>query len=93
MAWLEATGEATPIVIWTGDNGHEQTGLRFVLHLLKDREARGRVRGDGPVFIGGCILIGIGLGMLFDHTAAGAIIGVGAGLILEALWRQRKSGA
>ncbi len=26
-----------PIVIWTGDNAHEQTGLRFVLYLLKDK--------------------------------------------------------
>ncbi|MDX8367093.1 DUF1835 domain-containing protein [Cytobacillus sp. IB215665] len=26
-----------PIVIWAGENAHEQTGLRFVLHLLKDK--------------------------------------------------------
>lgn len=27
----------TPIIIWTGDNAHEQTGLRFVLYLLQER--------------------------------------------------------
>lgn len=29
--------EGLPITIWTADNAHEQTGLRFVLHLLKER--------------------------------------------------------
>ncbi|ARK29611.1 DUF1835 domain-containing protein [Halalkalibacter krulwichiae] len=27
-----------PILIWYGDNAHEQTGLRFVLYLLKGRQ-------------------------------------------------------
>ncbi|MCF2132380.1 DUF1835 domain-containing protein, partial [Strepomyces sp. STD 3.1] len=26
-----------PITIWTGENSHEQTGLRFVLNLLKEK--------------------------------------------------------
>ncbi|MBS4193070.1 DUF1835 domain-containing protein [Bacillus sp. FJAT-49705] len=26
-----------PISLWTAENAHEQTGLRFVLHLLKDK--------------------------------------------------------
>ncbi|QED49970.1 DUF1835 domain-containing protein [Cytobacillus dafuensis] len=26
-----------PITLWTAENAHEQTGLRFVLHLLKDK--------------------------------------------------------
>ncbi len=26
-----------PIVIWAGENAHEQTGLRFVLYLLKEK--------------------------------------------------------
>jgi Protein of unknown function/Domain of unknown function (DUF1835) len=26
-----------PIIIWTGNNAHEQTGIRFVLNLLKEK--------------------------------------------------------
>lgn len=26
-----------PIIIWAGENAHEQTGLRFVLYLLKEK--------------------------------------------------------
>ncbi|WP_416367260.1 DUF1835 domain-containing protein [Paenibacillus sanfengchensis] len=26
------------IVIWSGDNAHDQTGLRFALHLLREQE-------------------------------------------------------
>ncbi|WP_027415652.1 DUF1835 domain-containing protein [Aneurinibacillus terranovensis] len=29
--------EGEPIIIWIGENSHEQTGLRYVLHLLKDK--------------------------------------------------------
>ncbi|QUL57915.1 DUF1835 domain-containing protein [Paenibacillus tritici] len=29
-----------PIVIWCADNAHDQTGLRFVLHLLRERKER-----------------------------------------------------
>ena len=29
--------EGLPITIWTADNAHEQTGLRFVVYLLKER--------------------------------------------------------
>lgn len=29
--------EGEPITIWVADNAHEQTGLRYVLHLLKDK--------------------------------------------------------
>ena len=29
--------EGLPITIWTADNAHEQTGLRFVVHLLRER--------------------------------------------------------
>ncbi|MEK5324957.1 DUF1835 domain-containing protein [Aeribacillus sp. FSL M8-0254] len=29
--------DGTPITIWTGENAHEQTGMRFVLYLLRDR--------------------------------------------------------
>lgn len=32
-----AISEESQIVIWTGSNAHEQTGLRFALHLLKGK--------------------------------------------------------
>ena len=34
---LEQTPSHHPIIIWAGDNAHEQTGLRFVLYLLKEK--------------------------------------------------------
>lgn len=34
---LYSIPEGLPITIWIAENAHEQTGLRFVLHLLKDR--------------------------------------------------------
>lgn len=34
---LQSIPEGVPISIWTAANAHEQTGLRFVLHMLKDR--------------------------------------------------------
>lgn len=34
---INAIPENTPIVIWVGENAHEQTGLRFVLYLLKEK--------------------------------------------------------
>ncbi|MBP1933206.1 DUF1835 domain-containing protein [Ammoniphilus resinae] len=34
---INAIPENTPIVIWIGENAHEQTGLRYVLYLLKEK--------------------------------------------------------
>ncbi len=34
---LQSIPDAQPITIWIADNANEQTGLRFVLHLLKGR--------------------------------------------------------
>ncbi len=34
---IKSIPESVPITIWTSESAHEQTGLRFVLHLLKDR--------------------------------------------------------
>jgi hypothetical protein len=34
---IKSIPEDSPITIWTAENAHEQTGLRFVLHLLKER--------------------------------------------------------
>ncbi len=39
------------------------------------------------IFVG-CMFIGIGLGMLYGNTGAGALIGMGVGFILEALIRR-----
>lgn len=38
----------------------------------------------GVAFIG-CIILGVGFGMLFDHAGAGGTIGVGAGFLAMAL--------
>ena len=34
---IKQTPSHHPIIIWAGDNAHEQTGLRFVLYLLKEK--------------------------------------------------------
>ncbi|MCR8853673.1 DUF1835 domain-containing protein [Lysinibacillus fusiformis] len=34
---IEQTPSHHPIIIWAGENAHEQTGLRFVLYLLKGK--------------------------------------------------------
>lgn len=34
---ITAIPEGSPIMIWISDNAHEQTGLRFVLYLLKNK--------------------------------------------------------
>lgn len=34
---IKSISENTPITIWIAENSHEQTGLRLVLHLLKER--------------------------------------------------------
>ncbi|OOC61266.1 hypothetical protein BBD40_04795 [Paenibacillus ihbetae] len=38
MKELKAIPEHKTVVIWCADNGHDQTGLRFALYLLKDRK-------------------------------------------------------
>ncbi len=42
------------------------------------------------MIIAGCLLIGVGLGMLFGHTGAGSLIGLGVGFLLEFFWSGRK---
>lgn len=34
---IDQTPSGHPIIIWAGENAHEQTGLRFVLYLLKQK--------------------------------------------------------
>lgn len=40
----------------------------------------------------GCLLAGIGVGMLFGHTGAGALIGLGVGFVLETALGSRERG-
>lgn len=42
------------------------------------------------MLIAGCMLVGIGLGMLFGKTGAGTLIGLGVGFLLEFFWAKRK---
>jgi putative effector of murein hydrolase LrgA (UPF0299 family) len=44
-------------------------------------------RGDF-VIIGGCMFLGIGIGLFTGHVAAGTLIGMGLGLLLETLFRK-----
>jgi hypothetical protein len=46
--------------------------------------------GREAMIIAGCLLIGVGLGMVFGHTGAGALIGLGAGFLLEFFWSRGK---
>ena len=41
---------------------------------------------EGLVYVA-CIIIGLGIGMLFGKTAEGTIIGVGVGLLAMAILR------
>ena len=49
---------------------------------------------EGLVYVA-CVIIGLGIGMIFGKTAEGAIIGVGVGLLAMAILRMkaRKSGS
>ncbi|HLS35135.1 MAG TPA: hypothetical protein VK061_02740 [Bacillota bacterium] len=44
----------------------------------------------GIVFVG-CIILGMGLGMVFDHQREGMFIGLGIGFILMAILGRRKA--
>jgi hypothetical protein len=43
---------------------------------------------SGTAFIG-CILVGTGLGMAFDSTGVGAVIGTGVGFVVMSIMRAR----
>ena len=40
---------------------------------------------DSKIFLG-CMFVGMGFGLLFEHIPAGVIIGMGIGFILEQLY-------
>lgn len=44
------------------------------------------------MIIVGCLLVGVGVGMLLDHTGAGTLIGLGVGFVLENALQSRKRG-
>ncbi|WP_408010528.1 hypothetical protein ACJROX_09580 [Pseudalkalibacillus sp. A8] len=37
----------------------------------------------GKLIIGGALMIGIGLGFLFDQVPAGTLLGLGVGMLVE----------
>ena len=37
LAEIDCLNEEVPIVIWTAENSNEQTGLRYLLYLLKEK--------------------------------------------------------
>lgn len=40
------------------------------------------------MIIGGCMFLGIGIGLFTGHVGAGSLIGMGLGLLLEAFFRK-----
>lgn len=42
----------------------------------------------GIAFIG-CMILGVGIGMLFDQTGAGSVIGLGAGFLAMAFFGKK----
>lgn len=38
----------------------------------------------------GCIITGVGLGLVFDNPGAGAVLGTGVGFIVMSIMRARK---
>jgi len=43
---------------------------------------------SGTAFVG-CIVTGVGLGLVFDNTGAGAVLGVGVGFLVMSIMRSR----
>jgi hypothetical protein len=52
-------------------------------------ELKKRNRGAGGLLLAGFIMIGIGLGFLFNFMPEALFFGIGAGLIVMALWRYK----
>ncbi|MBP1915039.1 hypothetical protein [Lederbergia galactosidilytica] len=48
-----------------------------------------KYESGGVVFIG-CIILGVGLGILFDKTGAGSLIGLGVGFIAMGFFRNKR---
>ena len=44
---------------------------------------------EGKIFVG-CMFLGIGIGMLFEKTGAGTMVGMGVGFICRGLYSKKK---
>ncbi|MBN6187785.1 DUF1835 domain-containing protein [Aneurinibacillus sp. BA2021] len=47
---IKSISESIPVTIWIAENSHEQTGLRYVLHLLKGKTNEIKVINTTKVF-------------------------------------------
>ncbi|HLR79646.1 MAG TPA: hypothetical protein VK119_03585 [Bacillota bacterium] len=45
---------------------------------------------SGSLALVGCILIGTGIGMVFDEAGVGAIIGTGIGFLVMAIFNRKR---
>ena len=45
---------------------------------------------SGGIAFVGCIMLGLGIGMMFDNAGAGVIIGIGIGFLAMAILSRRK---
>ncbi|HLR14996.1 MAG TPA: hypothetical protein VK144_04175 [Bacillota bacterium] len=45
---------------------------------------------SGGIAFVGCIMLGLGIGMIFDNAGAGVIIGIGIGFLAMAILSRRK---
>jgi len=44
---------------------------------------------EGKIFVG-CMFLGIGIGMLFEETGAGTMVGMGVGFIADSIYSKKK---
>lgn len=48
--------------------------------------------GVSPMVIAACLLMGVGIGMVLGHTTPGALVGLGAGMLVQAWMRRGRAG-
>lgn len=65
--------------------------LFLAARAIHKEQALGWLGRNDPLFILGCMLIGLGVGMFFDKAAAGVVVGLGVGYLVEAWSRRKKS--
>lgn len=57
--------------------------------MVKESKQSSKYERGGQAFAG-CIVVGLGLGMLFDNIVAGAVIGTGIGFLVMAWMRGKQ---